>query len=438
LFAAGSLQRSIFVNVLVLGSGGREHALVWKLRQSAAVKAVFCAPGNGGIAREVACFPVDPCDPDRVAELASENKADLIVVGPEAPLVAGIVDELTRRGHLVAGPTRDAARLEGSKVFAKEFMQRHGIPTADFVTVADFAAARASVARWDGAVAIKADGLAAGKGVVVTSDVKDAEQALEAMLSGRLVGDAGKRVVLEERLEGEEVSFLVLTDGSTALPLVPTQDHKRIFDGDRGPNTGGMGAYSDDRIVSDTLHGRIMEQIVRPTLEGLRAEGMVYRGILYCGLMITKGGPRVIEYNVRFGDPEAQAILMRFDTDLAEVLSAAARGRLEHVQLQWKSGASVCVVAASEGYPGAYPSGRAITGLDEAEQAGVKVFHAGTALKNRQLLTAGGRVLGVTAHGSDLAGATAAAYVGLSKIHFDGMQFRRDIAGKGLARTGPL
>jgi phosphoribosylamine--glycine ligase len=370
--------------------------------------------------------------------LASELRADLIFVGPEAPLVAGLVDELTRMGHLAAGPTRDAARLEGSKIFAKQFMQAHHIPTAEFVACENLAAARANVGRWDGPVVIKADGLAAGKGVVVAADRSEAERALHEMLSGNLVGDAGRKIVLEERLVGEEVSFLVLTDGTTALPLIPTQDHKPVYDDDRGPNTGGMGAYSDDGMVSSALHRRIMDEIVSPTLSGLRAEGMVYRGILYCGLMITAEGPKVIEYNVRFGDPETQALLVRLETNLAELAFAAARGKLDGCSLAWKPGASVCVVACSEGYPGAYPRGREIHGIGEAESADVKVFHAGTTAENGRVVTAGGRVLGITACGPDLASATRRAYESAAKIHFEGIHYRRDIARKGLLRKQPL
>jgi len=426
------------VRVLVLGSGGREHALVWKLAQSPAVEQVFCAPGNAGITREAVCLHVDLRKSDQIAALATERKADLIVVGPEAPLVAGLADELTARGFRVAGPSRAAARLEGSKIFAKQFMQRHGIPTADFVACDDLATARAHLARWGGAVAIKADGLAAGKGVVVTSNASEAQRSLESMLSGQLVGDAGRRIVLEQKLEGEEVSFLVLTDGETALPLAPTQDHKRVYDDDRGPNTGGMGAYCDDGILSEKLFQRIMDEIVGPTLGGLRKEGMPYRGVLYCGLMITTDGPRVIEYNVRFGDPEAQALLFRLETDLAEVLLELAAGNLRDAPLKWKPGASVCVVACSEGYPGEYPVGRPIHGLEEAEAGGAKVFHAGTAMKNGSVVTSGGRVLGITAAGPDLASATRAAYAAASKIHFDGMHCRHDIARKGLGRANPL
>jgi phosphoribosylamine--glycine ligase len=426
------------VRILVLGSGGREHALVWKLSQCLGVEKVYCAPGNGGIAREAACFPVNPADASRVAQLASELNADLIMVGPEGPLVAGVVDELTSRGVLVVGPTRAAARLEGSKIFAKHFMHRHKIPTAEYVTCEDIATAQANIARWGGPVAIKADGLAAGKGVVVATDRAQAEQALKSILSGKLVGEAGKKIVLEQRLVGEEVSFLVLTDGTNVLPLIPTQDHKQVFDGDRGPNTGGMGVYSDDGMVSTALHQRIMSEIVLPTIEGLRDESMVYRGILYCGLMITADGPKVIEYNVRFGDPETQALLVRLDSNLSELIAEAARGNLRATRLEWKPGASVCVVACSEGYPGDYPVGRQIRGLEAAEATGAKVFHAGTAAKDGQIVTAGGRVLGITASGPDLLCATRAAYDAAAKISFEGMHYRRDIARKGLERTQPL
>ena len=427
----------------MLGSGGREHAIVWKLRQCHGVEKVFCAPGNGGIAREVPCYPASPTDSSRVAQLVSELQTDLIFVGPEAPLVTGLVDKLARQGHLAVGPTREAARLEGSKIFAKHFMQRHKIPTADFVACGDMATAMANIERWGGPVAIKADGLAAGKGVVVASDRAEAEQALDSILSGKLVGEAGKKIVLEQVLAGEEVSFLVLTDGKNALPLVPTQDHKRVFDDDRGPNTGGMGAYSDDRMVSAALHRRIMDEIVFPTIEGLRAEGMVYRGILYCGLMITSDGPKVIEYNVRFGDPETQALLVRLETNLAELASEVARGDLRAGPLEWTPGASACVVACSEGYPGDYPTGRAISGLEEATAAGARIFHAGTAAarsaaNDGRVVTSGGRVLGITAAGSDLASATRTVYEAASKIHFEGVHYRRDIARKGLLRLRPL
>jgi phosphoribosylamine--glycine ligase len=425
---------------LVIGSGGREHALVWKLARSAAVEQVLCAPGNPGIAQEpkAVCVPADPANAGQIARLAADHTVDLIVVGPEAPLVAGLADELTRRGLLVAGPSQQAARLEGSKIFAKQFMRRHHIPTADFVACDDLPTARQHLERWGGPVVIKADGLAAGKGVVVAANREEAERVLEPLLSGSLVGEGGRRIVLEQRLEGEEVTLLSLTDGKAVLPLAPAQDHKRIWDDDRGPNTGGMGAYCDDSILSDEMARRILDEIVRPTVDGLRAEGIPYRGVLYCGLMITADGPQVIEYNVRFGDPEAQAVLFRLESDLAKLLTAVARGELHNETLAWKRGASACIVASSEGYPGSYPVGRPIEGLERAEAGGAKVFHAGTAMKDGRVVTAGGRVLGITARGADLGAATRAAYEAISQIHFEGMHYRRDIGRKGLMRSRPL
>jgi phosphoribosylamine---glycine ligase len=426
------------MKVLVIGSGGREHALVWKLRQSASVEHVYCSPGNGGIAREATCLPSESSDPLAMLQLAESVGADLTVVGPEAALVAGIADEFEKRGKLIAGPNRAAAQLEGSKIFAKEFMRRHRIPTAEFAICNDLASGRAALDRWKGGVVLKADGLAAGKGVVVCSSRTEAEEGLDALLSGRLVGGAGQRLVLEENLQGEEVSFLVLTDGKTALPLAPTQDHKRVGDDDRGPNTGGMGAYSDDAIVSAGLTQRILEEIVHPTLEGLRSEGITYKGVLYCGLMITRDGPKVLEYNVRFGDPETQPLMFRLEGDLAETLLAVAAGELNSNMLSWKPGASVCVVACSAGYPGKYSAGQAISGLEEAEIGGAKVFHAGTAKRDGGVVTSGGRVLGITARGTELASAARDAYAAVAKIHFEGMHYRRDIARKGLQRRRPL
>ncbi len=430
------------MRVLVIGSGGREHALVWKLAQSPQVEQVFCAPGNGGIAQDALCLSAGPGaslqDPGEIARLVSEHRIDWVAIGPEAPLVAGMADELARRDILVAGPGRDAARLEGSKIFSKQFMQRHRIPTAEFLTCGDVAGALPHLDRWGGPIVLKADGLAAGKGVVVADNPDEARSAVEAMLSGELVGEAGRRIVLEQRLEGEEVSFLVLTDGKTILPMAPTQDHKRAGDGDTGPNTGGMGAYCDDGILSRSLTKRILSRIVQPTMDGLHAEGIQFRGVLYFGLMITSDGPSVLEYNVRFGDPEIQALLFRLETDLAQVLFEIAQGSLQTTELSWKTGASVCIVASSGGYPSKYDTGIPIQGLEAAEAQGAKVFHAGTAIKDGRIVTAGGRVLGVTAAGEDLATATSAAYAAVDKIQFTGMHYRRDIARKGLERSHPL
>ena len=423
------------MKILVLGSGGREHALVWKLRQSPHVEQVYCAPGNAGIAGEATLERGDILRPAEMAELALRLGAELTVVGPEAPLVAGVVDEFQARGLRIVGPTRAAARLEGSKIFAKQFAERHGIPTAEFVVSEHLQDARQHLARFGFPVVLKADGLAAGKGVVVAADPRQAELALEGMLSGELVGKAGRCLVLERFLSGEEVTFTVVTDGETALALAPTQDHKPVFDNDQGPNTGGMGAYCEDAILSETLRQRILDEIVQPTLAGMAAEGTPYRGILYFGLMITAEGPCLLEYNARFGDPETQPLVMRLRSDLVPVLEAAAGGGLAAIRPEWSPGATVCVVATSGGYPGQFARDESITGLAEAEALpGVKVFHAGTRLRDGQYVTAGGRVLGVTASGSDLHEAISGAYAAIEKIYFEGIHYRRDIGRKGLTR----
>ena len=423
------------MKILVLGSGGREHALVWKLRQSPHVEQVSCVPGNAGIAGEAKLERGDILRPAEMAELALRLGAELTVVGPEAPLVAGVVDEFQARGLRIVGPTRAAARLEGSKIFAKQFAERHGIPTAEFVVSEDLQDARQHLARFGFPVVLKADGLAAGKGVVVAADARQAELTLEGMLSGELVGKAGRCLVLERFVSGEEVTFTVVTDGKTALALAPTQDHKPVFDNDQGPNTGGMGAYCEDAILSETLRQRILDEIVQPTLAGMAAEGTPYCGILYFGLMITAEGPCLLEYNARFGDPETQPLVMRLTSDLAPVLEAAAGGGLAAIRPEWSAGATVCVVAASGGYPGEFARDKPIAGLSEAEALpGVKVFHAGTRLRDGQYVTAGGRVLGVTASGNDLREAISRVYAAVEKIRFEGIHYRRDIGRKGLTR----
>ena len=426
------------MRVLVLGSGGREHALVWKIGQSPLVERVFCAPGNGGIAQDAECLPLPSMDAASVVRLVREHKIDLVMVGPEAPLVAGLADDLSAQGILVAGPSKAAAQLEGSKIHAKHFMQRHAIPTADFVVCSDVATALQHANRWGGPAVVKADGRAAGKGVVVAETLEETSAALRSILSGELVGAAGQQVVLEECLQGEEVSFLVLTDGEIALPLAPTQDHKRVGNGDTGPNTGGMGVYCDDHIISAALHQRVMNQIVYPTLKGLKAEGTPFRGVLYCGLMITSQGPKVLEYNVRFGDPETQAILYRLDSDIALILQEIASGKLSTSSLRWKPGASACVVACSGGYPGAYKTGIPIAGLEVAEATNVKIFHSGTTRNGNSIETSGGRVLGITAAGDNLASALQSAYAAARLVQFGGMHYRTDIGKKGLLRTRPL
>jgi len=423
------------MNVLVLGSGGREHALAWKLKQSPLVKKLVCAPGNPGMAGLGECVAADLNDIAGLATLAERRKADLTVVGPEAPLVAGVADEFTRRGLPVVGPTKAAAELEGSKVFAKEFMKRHGIPTAGFTACWDHGDAYSALCAVEWPVVIKADGLAAGKGVRIAQEPDEATAIIEAFMEKGELGAAGEKVVIEECLEGEELSFIVLTDGKTVLPLAPTQDHKRLRDNDQGPNTGGMGAYSDDAIADAPLRARLMKEIVEPTLRGLEAEGRPYSGFLYFGLMLTAEGPRLLEFNCRMGDPECQPLVARLEDDLAETLANLAAGKLSGSSLQWSANASACVVLASAGYPGKPETGKAITGIEAAEKLeGVTVFHAGTKLADGKLVTAGGRVLGVTARGTDLRDAVDHAYAAVEKIRFEGMQFRRDIAARGLKR----
>lgn len=419
----------------MIGSGGREHALAWKLRESPLMDEIYCAPGNAGIAQEAECRPVDVSNPAQILELANEIKADLTVVGPEAPLVAGVVDEFTRAGRVIVGPTKAAASLEGSKIFSKQFMQRHSIPTARFKVAGSFELAVKSLAEFGSPVVIKADGLAAGKGVVIAHTREEAEKTLDEFMRQRSLGAAGERIILEETLVGEEVSFIVLTDGRAILPLVPTQDHKAVFDDDQGPNTGGMGAYSEDAILDESLRTDIIRDIVAPTLAGMAAEGAPYQGFLYFGLMLTAEGPKVLEYNVRMGDPEAQPIVMRLRSDMAELLMAMGEGRLAAHEPHWSPNPSVCVVLASKGYPGRPEVSSVITGIAAAEtRGGIKVFHAGTKFENPQLLSTGGRVLGVTATAEDLPCAIACAYTAVSKIHFEGMHFRHDIGAKGLRR----
>lgn len=424
------------MKILVIGSGGREHALTWKLRESQLMTEIYCAPGNPGIAQEAECRPVDVADPKAILALAQNLKADLTVFGPEVPLVAGAVDALEQEGLATIGPTRAAAQLEGSKIFSKQFMQRHGIPTAGFEVADSFDAAIKALKRFPIPVVIKADGLAAGKGVVVARTREEAERTLDEFMRRKTLGDAGARVVIEECLAGEELSFIVLSDGKGLLPLAPAQDHKPVFDNDLGPNTGGMGAYSDDAILEDSLRADIIRRVAVPTLTGMAAEGHPFRGFLYMGLMITPSGPMVLEYNVRMGDPEAQPILMRLRSDLAELCKSVGSGELDAIEARWSPNPAVCIVLASKGYPGKPELGMAITGYDTAEtQGGVKVFHAGTEFHDGKLFTAGGRVLGVTATGADLNAAVERAYAAVGKIRFDGMHYRRDIGAKGLKRV---
>src|SRR5437016_10418876 len=423
------------MKVLVLGSGGREHALVWKLRQSPRVSQLYCAPGNGGIADDAECLAVDLKSLDSLAALASHLEPDLTVVGPELPLTLGVVDEFTRRGWPVFGPTQAAAQLESSKSFAKEFLQRHHIPTAHYAICDSVEQVRSALSHFHTPVVIKADGLAAGKGVVIAKSKEEAASVAAEMLSGRMLGDAGSRVVLEECLKGDELSFLVFSDGERVAPLVGAQDHKRVGDGDTGPNTGGMGAYSTADIVDDQMRDWLVHHIARPVVAGMKAEGAEFRGVLYCGLMMTARGPMVLEFNCRFGDPETQPILMRLDSDLVEAIEASIEGRVSDGDFRWSPDASVCVVISSGGYPGTYDTGKKIMGMEEAAKLeGIKIFHAGTTERDGAFYTTGGRVLGVTARAADLPAAVKRAYQAVSSLGFEGAHYRKDIAARALMK----
>ncbi|MFO1326615.1 MAG: phosphoribosylamine--glycine ligase [Rubrivivax sp.] len=424
------------MKVLVVGGGGREHALAWKLAQSARVQTVFVAPGNGGTAVEPSLKNVPLTEPAALADFAEAEKVALTVVGPEAPLAAGIVDLFRARGLRIFGPTRAAAQLESSKAFSKAFMQRHGIPTAAAMTFSDAAPAHAYVDAQGAPIVVKADGLAAGKGVVVAMTPAEAHAAIDDMLGGNALGvqhnAGGARVVIEAFMAGEEASFIVIADGTRVVPLATSQDHKRIGDGDTGPNTGGMGAYSPAPVVTPNVHARVMHEIIHPTLAGMAAEGMPFTGFLYAGLMIDdKGQPRTVEFNCRLGDPEAQPILMRLKSDLFDVLMHATGGTLDQVELQWDRRTALGVVMAAAGYPAAPRKGDAISGAP-APAEDLKVFHAGTALADGRLLTSGGRVLCVTALGDSARLAQARAYEGVRAIHFDGAQYRRDIGHRAI------
>ncbi|HLK32585.1 MAG TPA: phosphoribosylamine--glycine ligase [Terriglobales bacterium] len=421
------------MKILVIGGGGREHALVWKLRQSPRVRQVYCAPGNGGICQEAECVPADLKSVDSLVRAAQQIEPDLTVVGPELPLSLGVVDEFTRRGWRIFGPTKAATQLESSKTFAKEFMQRHRIPTARYAVCGSPAEIKDALGHFHLPVVVKADGLAAGKGVVIAKTREEASAVAVEMLSGKMLGEAGMRLVVEECLQGEELSFLVVSDGERVAPLVAAQDHKRLGDGDTGPNTGGMGAYSSDSIIDAGMRDWLVAHIARPVVEGMKSEGMEYRGVLYCGLMMTATGPMVLEFNCRFGDPETQPILMRLESDLVEAMEAAIEGRVSDGDFKWSPEPAVCVVLASGGYPGSFEAGKKIVGLEQAGQrSGVKVFHAGTSFRDGTFYTTGGRVLGVTARGKTLRSAVENAYATVSGIGFEGMHYRKDIAARAV------
>ncbi|MCD1645867.1 phosphoribosylamine--glycine ligase [Marinobacter adhaerens] len=425
------------MNILVIGSGGREHALAWKAAQSPRADRVFVAPGNAGTARETGLenVDIDVMDLDGLANFAATNHVGLTIVGPEAPLVAGIVDKFEQRGLRVFGPSAGAAQLEGSKAFTKDFLARQKIPTAGYGNFTDVDEALAYVRQQGAPIVVKADGLAAGKGVIVAMTLEEAEDAIRDMLAGNAFGDAGSRVVIEEFLEGEEASFIVMVDGEHVLAMATSQDHKRVGDGDTGPNTGGMGAYSPAPVVTADVHQRIMDEVIYPTVRGMADEGHPYKGFLYAGLMIdNSGAPKVIEFNCRFGDPETQPIMLRMKSDLVELCDAAIDGKLDQCPSEWDDRASVGIVLAAGGYPGSYNKGDAISGLPETETEGEKVFHAGTRLNGDQVVTNGGRVLCATALGNTVTEAQKRAYELASRIQWDGAFYRKDIAFRAIAR----
>jgi phosphoribosylamine--glycine ligase len=423
------------MKVLVIGGGGREHAIVWKLSQSRSVDKIYCCPGNAGIAGIAECINVNQNDFSALLDLVKYEWIDLTIVGPEEPLSKGIVDSFEKEGRKILGPTKAAAQLESSKVFSKDLMKSHGIPTAEYRVFTSYLHAEEYIRFKGTPIVIKADGLAAGKGVFIANTMEEAMEALKVIMKDRAFGDAGDKVIIEDCLKGEEASYMVFTDGKTIVPMVSSQDHKRIFDGDQGPNTGGMGAYSPAPVMAEETERTVMEKVMKPTIRALRSEGINYKGILYAGLMIDKGIPQVLEFNCRLGDPETQPVLARLKTDLMDIAMAVTEERLSEISIEWKNDPAVCLVMSSAGYPGKYRKGDVITGIDEANaMEGVHVFHAGTAFQNDHVVTAGGRVLGVTALGKDIASARSRAYNAAKKIHFDGMHYRGDIADRALKR----
>jgi len=420
------------MKVLVIGGGGREDAIVWALGKSPQVGEIVCAPGNGGIAQRARCVAVDQSSLQDLLRVVLAEQPELTIVGPELPLSLGIVDELQQRGMRVFGPTQGAAMLETSKAFAKDFMQRHEIPTARYAVCRSLEDVKRELQKFRQAVVVKADGLAAGKGVVMCTSHDEAMQAAQGIFSGDLLGGAAcAQLVLEEWMEGAEISFFALCDGVSAIPLACAQDHKRIGEGDTGPNTGGMGAYSTDELMDAPTRAWVMEHVALPVVRGMRAEGVPFAGVLFIGLMMTADGPRVLEFNTRFGDPETQTLMMRLESDVFDLFNASIDGRVSELKLQWKPGAAACVVAASGGYPGKFANGFAVRGLDAARD-GAEVFHAGTVLKDGEIVTAGGRVLGVTAADADLKSALKKIYAALEHIEFEGMVYRRDIGHRAL------
>lgn len=420
---------------MLVGSGGREHALAWKMKQSPLLQELYCAPGNPGMAKLGTCISLKANDLSGLVAFAKEKKVDLTVIGPEDPLAMGIVDEFEKAGMKVFGPCKGGARLESSKVFSKRLLERKKIPASNGAVFSDWERAMLFIEQHGVPLVVKADGLAAGKGVFVARTEQEGWAAVDLLMKEQALGPAGQTVVIEEFLSGEEASVLAFVDGEHVLPLIPAQDHKPVFDEDKGPNTGGMGAYSPTGAVTEQDAQFILDKVLKPTLEGLKEEGVNYKGILYAGLMMTKQGPKVLEYNCRFGDPETQPLMMLLASDLVELMLATCEGRLNQISLKWNPGAAVCVVMASQGYPGAYEKGKEITGIEEAEQEGAVVFHAGTTVNERKVCTSGGRVLGVTAQGETFTKALDKTYRAVSRVRFDGAHFRKDIGLREFLRA---
>jgi len=421
------------MRVLVIGGGGREHTLVWKISQSPKISQVYCAPGNAGISQLARCIDIDADNIEKLVDFAKKEKIDLTIVGPELPLSKGIVNEFNRWGLKIFGPSREATKIESSKVFSKYLMKKYNMPTANHEVFRNSEKAFDYIKQQAFPLVIKADGLAAGKGVFIAKNLAQARNALDTLMEEKKFGEAGRKVVVEEFLEGEEVSILAFCDGKTVVPMVSSQDHKKIFNDDQGPNTGGMGAYSPVPFYTDKLEKRVLEEILKPTIRGLRSEGREYKGVLYAGLILTKEGPKVLEFNARFGDPETQVILPRLKTDLIDILNAVIDGSLHKINIEWEDNAAVCVVVASGGYPGKYQKGKVINGLERLEKMkDIIVFHAGTKLQDNKIITSGGRVLGITAWDDTISKAKEKAYEGVEKIYFEDMYYRKDIAVKAI------
>ena len=419
------------MKVLVVGGGGREHTIVWKLAQSPKITKLYCAPGNGGISGIAECVPIKAMDLDGIVTFSKENKIDMVVVAPDDPLAAGLVDKLTEVGIRAFGPVKAAAIIEGSKAFSKDLMKKYNIPTAGYMVFDNCSEALEYLDTCSAPIVVKADGLALGKGVIIAQTIQEAKEAVNGMMNDKVFGDAGSRVVIEEFIQGPEVSILAFTDGTTIVPMVSSQDHKRAFDNDQGPNTGGMGTFSPSPLYDKKLADYCMKEIFIPTVEAMNKEGRKFKGVLYFGLMITKDGPKVLEYNARFGDPETQVVIPRLKTDLLDVFEAIIDEKLKEINIEWDDNSAVCVIAASGGYPGKYATGIEINGIDKAEANGETiVFHAGTSCKDGNYYTAGGRVLGVTAVESTMDKAIDKAYAGIAKIQFEGMHYRKDIGRK--------